>query len=521
VPTNTSNYTIIEETSVALTVNKINLTVSANNFNRNYGVENPELTVFYTGFVNGESESVLDSKPIASTEATKTSSVGTYPITVSGGLDTNYNFIYTSGTLIITKATLTATADSKTKLFGMPNPELTISYSGFANDDSPADIDVRPQAATSSLVSSPVGVYPITVSGGSDNNYNFIYVQGALTITPNFPPTLSDFSIQTPEDVPFNFTYNTFANNFSSFSGSPIQYVKIITLPAQGTLFWKGTAISAGVEITAEDGAIMDFIYLPKSDYNGSDSFRWNAFDGAFSAVQNANVFITIVRVNDPPVLSNIETAPLPYSLGDPPIPVSTSIVINDVDNTNMISATISIVENFTRGDQLAYKPETGSPITVTYNSATGILELSGTDTRARYEAALSKVLFSSPVTGDAGISDKRVAFVVRDSLSTSNTVSRIVTITEVFPEVGIVNAFTPNDDGVNDYWDFVGLNYYSEIEIKVFDRNSSLVFRCTEVDCKWDGKKNGKVLPPGPYFYTIFLNGGKRKYEGTVTILR
>jgi gliding motility-associated-like protein len=521
VPTNTGNFNSIEETAVTITVNKINLTARANNSSRIYGADNPEFTIAYSGFVNGEGESVLDSKPLTSTTATKTTSVGTYPIIVSGGADNNYNFIYEAGTLTITKATVTATADNKTKLFGTPNPELTITYSGFANNDNANDIDVRPQIATTAQVTSPPGGYPITVSGGSDNNYTFTYVQGILTITPNFPPTLNDFTIQTPEDVPFTFTYATFGDNFSSFSGSPIQHIKVVSLPVQGTLFWKGVAVSAGAEIAVEGGAINDFSYLPKSEFSGSDSFRWNAFEGTFSAEQNANVAITVLSVNDPPVLSNIETTPVLYSLGDPPIPVSTSIVINDVDNTHMFSATVSIVENFTNGDQLSYRPETGSPITVTYNATTGILELSGKDTRARYEAALAKILFSSPVTGDAEVSDKRVAFVVRDSLASSNAVSRIVSITEVFPEVSIVNAFTPNDDGVNDYWEFEGLDNYTEIEIKVFDRNSSLVFHCKEADCKWDGKKNGRELPPGPYLYTLYLNGGKRKYQGTVTILR
>ncbi|MBX2971046.1 MAG: gliding motility-associated C-terminal domain-containing protein, partial [Cyclobacteriaceae bacterium] len=521
VPTNTSNYNIIEETAVNITVNKINLTARANNISRVYGLDNPELTIAYTGFVNGELESVLDSKPTTSTTATKTTSVGTYPITVSGGADNNYNFVYTAGTLTITKATLTATADNKTKLFGTPNPELTISYTGFANTDNANDIDVKPTVSTTATLSSPQGGYPITVSGGSDNNYNFTYVQGTLTVTPNFPPTLTSFSIQTPEDVPYTFTYETFGDNFSSFSGSAIQYVKVISLPAQGTLFWKGTAVSAGAEILVESGAINNFIYQPRPEFSGSDSFIWNAFEGTFSAVQNATVLISVISVNDPPVLSNIELTPVLYSLGDPAIPVSTSILISDIDNANMFSATISITENFTNGDQLSYRSETGSPITAAYNSATGILELTGKDTRANYEAALAKVMFSSPVTGEATISDKRVAFVVRDSLDASNVVSRIVSITEVFPELGIVNAFTPNGDGVNDYWDFVDLDYYSEIEIRVFDRNNSLVFHCKEVDCKWDGKKNGVELPVGPYFYTIYLNGGKRKYQGTVTILK
>ncbi|MBX2966255.1 MAG: gliding motility-associated C-terminal domain-containing protein [Cyclobacteriaceae bacterium] len=521
VPTNTNNYNIIAETAVSINVSKVNLTARANNISRVYGLDNPSLTISYTGFVNSETESVIDSKPVANTAASKTSSVGNYPITVSGGSDNNYNFVYASGTLTITKATLTAAADNKTKLFSTPNPELTVSYSGFANTDNVNDIDVQPQLATTATLSSPPGGYPITVSGGSDNNYNFSYVQGTLTVAPNFPPELTDFSIETPEDIPFTFTYTTFGDNFSSFSGSPIQYVKVISLPVQGTLFWKGTTVSAGTEIAVEAGAINNFTYQPRAEFSGSDSFVWNAFDGTFSATQNASVFISVLNVNDPPVLSNIETTPVLYSLGDPAIAVSTSILISDIDNANMFSATISITENFTNGDQLSYRPETGSPITATYNAATGVLELSGKDTRANYEAALKKVLFNSPVTGDAEISDKRVAFVVRDSLDDSNVVSRIVSITAVFPDVSIVNAFTPNGDGVNDYWDFEGLDFYSEIEIRVYDRNSALVFHCQTVDCTWDGKKNGIALPPGPYFYTIFLNGGKRKYQGTVTILK
>jgi len=89
------------------------------------------------------------------------------------------------------------------------------------------------------------------------------------------------------------------------------------------------------------------------------------------------------------------------------------------------------------------------------------------------------------------------------------------------------VDAFTPNGDGVNDFWDFVdeknvnGLDFYSNITISVFDRNGTKVYNCESKDCKWDGNSNGRALPPGPYFYTIYLNGGKRKYQGTVTILK
>jgi gliding motility-associated-like protein len=297
--------------------------------------------------------------------------------------------------------------------------------------------------------------------------------------------------------------------------------VKIIYLPANGTLFWKGAALAVGAEIMVENGAINNFFYLSRADFSGSDSFIWNAYEGTFLATQNATISISVSKVNDAPVLSNIETNAMIYSLGDPALAITDTIVINDVDNSFISSATVAIDENFTRGDVLSFKPELGSPITATYNSTTGVLEVIGKDTRANYEAALRKVLFSSPVTGDATLSDKQITFIVRDSIDNSNPISRIVTISEVFPEVSIVNAFTPNGDGVNDFWDFENLDYYTQIEIKVFDRNSKQIFECNTVDCKWDGKLNGKELPPGSYLYTIYLNGGKRKYQGTVTILR
>ena len=67
---------------------------------------NPTLTISYSGFVNGETASVIDTSPTANTPATITSNVGTYPITPSGGTDNNYTFTYVNGTLTVNKAVL-------------------------------------------------------------------------------------------------------------------------------------------------------------------------------------------------------------------------------------------------------------------------------------------------------------------------------------------------------------------------------------------------------------------------------
>lgn len=102
------NYTLSYEKG-QLTINKRQLTVSTQNYTRAYGEENPSFELSYTGFVNNEDENVLISKPKATTEATPTTDVGVYDITIANGVAENYDFIYTNGKLTIEKAYQTLT----------------------------------------------------------------------------------------------------------------------------------------------------------------------------------------------------------------------------------------------------------------------------------------------------------------------------------------------------------------------------------------------------------------------------
>ena len=64
--------------------------------------------------------------------------MGTYPITASGAASPNYTISYVGGTLTVTPAALTITADNKSKVYGAALPALTASYSGFVNGDTAA-----------------------------------------------------------------------------------------------------------------------------------------------------------------------------------------------------------------------------------------------------------------------------------------------------------------------------------------------------------------------------------------------
>jgi hypothetical protein len=75
------------------------LTVTANNLVTVQGVALPSLTVTYTGFVNGDSQSSLTTQPTVSTTATSSSAIGNYPITVSGGTAASYTITDVNGSL--------------------------------------------------------------------------------------------------------------------------------------------------------------------------------------------------------------------------------------------------------------------------------------------------------------------------------------------------------------------------------------------------------------------------------------
>jgi hypothetical protein len=256
-----------------INVVKATLIATATNQTRTYGAANPAFPVTYSGFVNGENASVLNTAATGTTTATTNSNVGSYTITPSGGNDNNYTFSYVNGSLSVTaatltitannttkpygttlanpgagsnaytavglqngqtptvtlsysagaaaadavgttgvitpsaatgggflaanynvtykpgtltvgKATLTITADNKTRIYGAANPAFTVTYSGFVNGDTPASLTTPATATSTATNTSNTGNYTISASGAvASSNYTIVYATGTLTIT--------------------------------------------------------------------------------------------------------------------------------------------------------------------------------------------------------------------------------------------------------------------------------------------------------------------------------------------------
>jgi len=161
------------------------LTVTAVDQERLYGSPNPEFTVTYSNFALGEDESALDGTLTFETTATQMSSVieGGYAIMPSGLTATNYAIQFVAGTLTILPAPLVVSADSLSRIYGLPNPPLTATFSGLMPWDD-GSVVTNLLLATEATQESDVGVYVITVTGDQPQNYQVSFVNGTLTVLP-------------------------------------------------------------------------------------------------------------------------------------------------------------------------------------------------------------------------------------------------------------------------------------------------------------------------------------------------
>lgn len=91
-----------------------------------------------------------------------------------------------------------------------------------------------------------------------------------------------------------------------------------------------------------------------------------------------------------------------------------------------------------------------------------------------------------------------------------------------VYKRLTVVNSFSPNNDGINDYWNIKNIDNYPKAEISVFTRYGQRVFHSIGYGKPWDGNFNGSKLSPGTYYYIIDLKDDfVPKQSGWVYIVR
>jgi gliding motility-associated-like protein len=91
----------------------------------------------------------------------------------------------------------------------------------------------------------------------------------------------------------------------------------------------------------------------------------------------------------------------------------------------------------------------------------------------------------------------------------------------KVLKEPSVPNAFSPNGDGINDFWVIKSLEFYPDATIQIFNRYGQPVYLSTGYSQPWNGKFKGVDLPVGTYYYIINPKNGRNIIKGAVTIIR
>jgi gliding motility-associated-like protein len=84
-----------------------------------------------------------------------------------------------------------------------------------------------------------------------------------------------------------------------------------------------------------------------------------------------------------------------------------------------------------------------------------------------------------------------------------------------------IPNTFSPNNDGINDFWEIQNLFEYKNNHLQVFTRAGQLVFESRGLYKAWNGTYKGKSLPMDTYYYIIEPGSGRDPFTGYVTIIK
>ena len=128
---------------------------------------------------------------------------GSTTITASQAGDATYDAASNAKSLTVNKATLTITAENKTRFISQPNPALTVTYAGFVLGDSETNLLTPVVVSTTALTNSDPGNYPVTASGATAANYDIIFVNGTLTIM-TAPFEFNAMSAKTYGDADFD-----------------------------------------------------------------------------------------------------------------------------------------------------------------------------------------------------------------------------------------------------------------------------------------------------------------------------
>ncbi|MEA2840969.1 MAG: hypothetical protein QOF41_2299 [Methylobacteriaceae bacterium] len=348
--------------------------------------------------------------------------LGGASVSITGGLQagdtlhfTDQNGItgtYDSGTGVLSLSGTASVADYQTALESVTfdnttndNPtnfgaNTTRTVTWQVDDGSGAGNQNLSNTPTSTITITPVNDAPVV---GGVTGVNTAYTEQASAVPVDGGVTVTDADSANIAGASVSIT--------SGFqAGDTLHFTDTATIThtynaATGVLTLSGTDTVANYQ-TALDSVTFDNTTNDNPTNFGANTTRtvtWQVDDGSGAGNQNLSnaptSTITITPVNDAPVVGGVTGVNTAYTEQAAALAVDSGVTVSDADSTDLAGASVSISGGFQAGDTLHFTDT--ATITHTYNAATGVLTLSGTDTVANYQTALDSVTFDNTTNND------------------------------------------------------------------------------------------------------------------------
>jgi VCBS repeat-containing protein len=281
---------------------------------------------------------------------------------------------------------------------GTSSTTLTITVTG-TNDAPVANPDVNSVTEDTTLIASG---NVITTGSGADTDIDITPIADTLTVT------------AVTGGIVGGITHGTYGD---------------LTLNSNGSYSYaldNGTNGVAGPVQSLAKGATV------------ADTFTYTISDG-HGGTASTTLTITVTGTDDAAVVTAgaVDT----YTTGlttTEILTITPGLTVTDIDSTTLASATVSI-QGFHAGDILGFTHQTG--ITESYNSATGVLTLTGIASLATYQTELASITFN---TTSADSSDRTIDYTVNDGFLDSALATSLI---HIEPLLNIHGTLTTNSN--------------------------------------------------------------------------
>lgn len=438
------------------------VTITAKDYTREYGAANPKFEYTAEG-------ATLSGTPTITCEATDTTSVGTYPITITytkADSESMWNVICVEGTLTITKAPLTITAKSYTIKRGEAIPTLEATYSGLKNNETDTVFTKKPLISTEAKPDTLPGTYPIVASGAEAKNYEMSYVDGTLTITDDVTVTANSYTRVYGDDNPtFEFT-----SEGATLSGTPTITCSATATSPVGTydiVIAKGDITNS--EVTCVNGTLTITkapLTITAKDYTIKQGKPIPALEAEYSGFKNNET--DTVFTTKPAVSTNATSDSEPGTY---------DITVNGAEAKNYemtyVKGKLTITKWTEKFDGIVLTVEKGGDINEAFESSGGITEVAKT---------IAAIVWndSTELKADMieGISNPNLLIYVSDEKLAPKGINNLIIN-------GVAKSITLTDGGTGNY------NFYVPQEFKADSISYSREFKQATRDSVsrgWEG---------------------------------